>query len=69
MSDTPRAFIAINSELLTHGEVESLRCAITALHAEMADPLALGDDDHGRAMVKMYRRDMERILKLMGVIR
>lgn len=60
--------VLINGEPLAPGEAESLRCAVTALHSEMSDPLALGDDDHGRTMTGHYRRHMERILRLMGVI-
>lgn len=60
--------IHINGEPLAPGEAESLRCAVTALHSEMSDPLALGDDEHGRTMTRLYRENMERILVLMGVI-
>lgn len=69
VSDIPRPCVVIDGEVLTHGEIESLRCAVTAMHSEMSDPDALGDDGHGRMMVKVYRRDMERILRLMGVIK
>lgn len=54
MMNVPRPCVSIEGEFLTHGEVESLRCAVTALHSEMSDPLALGDDEHGRAMVRHY---------------
>jgi hypothetical protein len=60
--------VHINGEPLAPGEVESLRCAVTALHSEMSDPLALGNDEHGRTMTGYYRQHMERILTLMGVI-
>ena len=65
---TPRPCVSIEGKFLTHGEVESLRCAVTALHSEMSDPLALGGDEHGRFMTKHYRRDMDRVLRLMGVV-
>jgi hypothetical protein len=60
--------IHINGEPLSPGEVESLRCAVTEFHGEMCDPLALGNDEHGRTMTRLYRENMERILVLMGVI-
>jgi hypothetical protein len=63
-----RPAVSINREFITHGEVESLRAAVTAFHSEMSDPLALGDDEHGRFMTKHYRQHMERILRLMGVL-
>lgn len=63
-----RPAVSINGEFITHGEVESLRAAVTAFHSEMSDPVALGDDEHGRFMAKHYRQHMERILRLMGVL-
>lgn len=68
MRNEIRPAVSINGEFITHGEVESLRCAVTALHSEMADPNALGNDEHGRFMARHYRQHMERILRLMGVI-
>jgi hypothetical protein len=60
--------VSIDGVFITHGEVESLRVAVTALYSEMSDPDALGADAHGRFMAKIYREHMGRILKLMGVI-
>jgi hypothetical protein len=68
MRNEDRPAVSINGEYITHGEVESLRVAVTNFHSEMSDPLALGDDEHGRFMTKHYFRNMERILRLMGVI-
>lgn len=68
MRNDIRPAVSINGEYITHGEVESLRAAVTAFHSEMSDPLALGNDEHGRFMVKHYHQHMERILQLMGVI-
>lgn len=63
-----RPAVSINGEFITHGEVESLRAAVTAFHSEVSDPMHLGDDEHGRFMTRLYRENMERILTLMGVI-
>ena len=60
--------IVINGRTLATSEVESLRGAATHFHSYMGDPDALGKDDHGRGMVAAYRRHMETILILMGVI-
>lgn len=60
--------ILINGIPLKEGETNTLRVAVTALHSEMADPLILGDDDHGRTMTVAYRRNAEQILRLLGVI-
>lgn len=64
-----RPAVSINGEYITHGEVEALRVAVTSFLSEMSDPMVLGDDEHGRFMTKHYRQSMERILKLMGVIK
>lgn len=59
------ASVRINGELLSPGEVTALRVAVTELHDTMSDPAALGNDDHGRAMVAHYRRNTGRILSLL----
>ncbi len=66
MNDT--SIISINGQHLTYAESETLRVAVTDLHSDMSDPLALGDDEHGRTMVAAYRHHCERILRLLGVI-
>lgn len=63
------ATITINGQHLTDPEANTLRVAVTALHSEMSDPLALGDDDHGRTMASLYRQNCEQILTLLGVIK
>lgn len=68
MTNNIRPAVSINGEFIAHGEVESLRVAVTAFHSDMSDPLTLGDDEHGRFMTKHYRQHTERILRLMGVI-
>lgn len=60
--------IFINGQHLTDPEVNALRVAVTALHSEMSDPLALGDDEHGRTMTGVYFRHCEQILRMLGVI-
>ena len=61
--------ITINGITLAPSEAECLFCAVTAFHSEMSDPLALGGDEHGRAMAKAYREGMARVLWLMGVFK
>jgi hypothetical protein len=63
------AAITINGLGLSDAESETLRAAVTSFHNEMCDPLYLGDDEHGRTMVALYRRNCEEILKLLCVIR
>jgi hypothetical protein len=60
--------ITINGHELSYAVAETLRGAVTSFHSEMSDPLHLGDDEHGRAMVAAYRRNCEEILRLLGVI-
>lgn len=56
--------ITINQQMLTKGQAMAVRVAITNMHAEMADQTALGDDEHGRAMVKAYRERLDEVLKI-----
>lgn len=60
--------ITINGQQLTDAEANTLRVAVTALHSEMSDPLALGEDEHGRTMTRLYSHHCEQILAMMGVI-
>ena len=54
--------ITINSVRLTYAQEVAVRVAITSFHAEMAEPDALGDDEHGRAMTKTYRDRLSEVL-------
>jgi len=58
--------ITINGRPLTEAEVNTLRVAVTSFHSEMSDPLALGDDEHGRFMTSAYRVNAGSILWLIG---
>ncbi len=57
--------ITINGRPLTPSEAMAVRVAISSYHGEMADPTALGDDEHGRAMVAAYRRNLSAVLVMM----
>lgn len=58
--------ITINGRMLTEGEANTLRVAVTDFHSQMADPLALGSDEHGRFMTSAYRVNAGSILWLLG---
>ena len=61
-SDEP--FITINGQALTTGQALAVRVAITSFHAEMSEPSALGDDEHGRFMVEHYRDRLSEVLRI-----
>lgn len=54
--------ITINGSNLTSAQAMAVRAAVTHLLAEMADPMALGDDAHGRAMTVAYRERLAEVL-------
>lgn len=53
--DHEEATVVINGRKLTQPQSMALRCAVAHMLFDMQDPLALGDDEHGRAMVKGYQ--------------
>lgn len=61
--DEPK--ITINGKPLTSGQSMLVRVAVTSFHTEMQEPNALGDDEHGRAMVKGYRERAKEVLDLL----
>lgn len=48
--------VTIKGQLLTAGEVMTLRVALNALVVDMSEPGALGDDEHGKQMAEGYKR-------------
>ncbi len=52
--------ITINGMHLSEGQVITLRVALTAF-----DPGDLGDDEHGRAMSRLYRARRDEVLRIM----
>jgi hypothetical protein len=57
--------IIINGMRLSSAQAMAVRVAVTSYHGEMSDPVALGDDDHGRAMTKAYRERLSEVLRQM----
>lgn len=62
--------ITINGRPLIEAQAMAVRVAILAYHQEMADPLALGDDEHGKRMTEAYRDRLGEVLSIIaGVVR
>ncbi len=61
------ADVTINGVRLTVAQSMALRVAATSFLQEMETPGALGDDMHGRTMVKNYRARLTEVLNLMAV--
>jgi len=59
------ADVIINGKPLSFGQAMALRVACTTFHMDMADPEALGDDEHGRAMTAAYRQRLTEVLQLL----
>jgi len=57
--------ITINGKPLTSAQSMLVRVAVTSFHSEMQEPDALGNDEHGRAMVKGYRERAREVLDLL----
>jgi len=58
--------ITINGRPLIESQAMAVRVAIMAYHQEMADPLALGDDEHGKRMTEAYRDRLGEVLSVMA---
>lgn len=56
--------IIINGQKLTPAQAMAVRVAITSYHAEMHQPDALGDDEHGQAMAKAYAARLGEVLMI-----
>jgi hypothetical protein len=63
MSDEPD--IIINGVRLNTAQAMTVRVALTSFGLEMNEPDALGDDEHGRAMSKLYRERAAEVVRLM----
>lgn len=58
--------ITINGRQLTESQAMAVRAAVTAFWQDMAEPDALGDDDHGRRMSEAYRDRLTEVLQIIG---
>jgi hypothetical protein len=59
------AVVTINGHRLSEGQAMTVRVALTDFLFTMADPMALGDDRHGRYMRDGYRDRVKEMLFLM----
>lgn len=59
------ADIKINRIDLSEGQVAAVRVAILSFTAELQDPDHLGEDDHGRNMVRLYRARLMEVIHIM----
>jgi len=53
--------IVINGQALSDAEAMTIRVALESFASDMSEPDALGDDTHGRTMVKLYLRAVDDI--------
>lgn len=58
------ACVTINGTMLSGPLASTLRVACTHMLSEMTDPDCLGTDEHGRAMVAIYKNHLREILGL-----
>jgi len=58
--------ITINGRPLIESQAMAVCVAILAYHQEMADPLALGDDEHGKRMTGAYRDRLGEVISIMA---
>ncbi len=57
--------ITINGVDLTEAQAMTMRVALSNFGAAMAQPYALGADDHGKAMARLYTERSGEILAMM----
>lgn len=60
------ARITVNGVLLSIGQTMAVRVALVNMAAEMAQPGALGDDEHGRWMSEQYVARSREILAIIA---
>jgi hypothetical protein len=58
------AYIVINGVALSSAQSATLRSALESFRMHIAEPFALGNDDHGIAMVHAYRAHASKISDL-----
>lgn len=56
--------IIINGNTLTNAQAMAVRVAITDFYTDMADPKALGDDEHGIKMATAYHLRLDEVLRM-----
>ena len=61
----PEADVIMDGTRLSPAHVMAVRVACAAYHADMQDPLALGDDEHGKRMTVAYRDRLAEVLRLL----
>lgn len=57
----PEPVITINGHLLNDAQAMTLRVAVQGFLFDLVDDNALGDDEHGKAMVSLYRQRLDEI--------
>ncbi len=65
MTDWKEAPISINGKELTVQQSMAVRVACTSFLTDMANDTALGDDTHGRLMVKAYRNRLTEVVTML----
>jgi hypothetical protein len=60
----PEAVVLVNGIHLSVGQSMALRVAVGHMLHDLQDPLHLGDDEHGRFMVKAYKARLEEVQEL-----
>jgi hypothetical protein len=56
--------ITVNGKSLTQGQAMTIRVALNSFAMDLAEN-GLGDDDHGKTMVKLYTQNASEILSIM----
>jgi hypothetical protein len=62
------ATITVNGHLLSHGQAMTVRVALAAFVMDLTND-GLGDDEHGKLMVKAYQERAHEIFRMMGLMR
>lgn len=61
------AKITINGHLVTDAHAMAIRVACGSYLQEMSgNPDALGDDEHGRTMTKLYKMRLDEVMRLIS---
>lgn len=63
--DMTEADITINGKSLSFGQAMTLRVAVGSFLMGLQDPDALGDDEHGRVMVRAYKARLGEIMQML----
>lgn len=58
--------VAIGGTALSPAQRMTLSVALNNFRIEMSDPTALGDDEHGRELVELYKIQLDSMLLMLG---